>query len=717
MSYKLIVTDKSSVAESLSFAVNATQKNKGYYSGNGYIVTWTNGHLVTLFEPEDYSSKYKKWSLEDLPLLPQKYLYKVIEDSNRYGNYKKRQFELIKALMNSDECELVIAATDASREGELIYRLIARKAECKKPTKRLWLSSLVADDIRDSLSNMKDIKEYNSLFYSAVCRERADWLYGMNLSRYFSTVYSSSLTYGRVQTVVVNMVYERDKEIATFKMFPDNLEPSYFAIVDCGKVQFSLKTDSQRDCDLILSECRHEEAKVVELSKNERNNNTPHLYNLTMLQREANRYLKMTAEHVMSVAQSLYEKQLITYPRTSSLYIKESELSGTITALDNLFHLGIFSALKKELIPDKFDYERIVEEESIKEHSAIVPTNEISADSFLDLTKDERNIFLLISFRLLMAVCPDYFYYAVEVLVQIGTHKFSAKGQEIISYGYRGIEKYFKSSMNFITREISELPPLELGDTLPVLKVQKEERLREPPRHYTDDTLLAAMCNAKNKVESDESVGGLKNGLGTPATRSKIIESMIAKGYISRDEKGALRATSKTIFFMPLIEPELRKPDLTGKWENKLNEIADGEGDPKAFMKEMEDFLVRYICYKKDNPPSKTELKSFEESKYVDRCPLCGAGVIEKEKVYACVNNSKSGDEKCKFFLFKTFNQKDPRPLTIPMLQNLIATGRTEIMSIPNPENPNKPKKFYLVYNRKENKIEWVYIKSGGKRT
>ncbi len=570
--HKLVIAEKPSVAQTIAKVIGAKNRNDGYIEGNGYIVSWCVGHLVSTAPPESYDEKYKKW--DNLPIIPTVWKYEVLPGT-------KKQFGILKKLMNSSKVDSVICATDAGREGELIFRLVYNEAGCKKPIERLWVSSLEDEAIKKGFGNLKSGMEYNNLYQSALCRERADWLVGINATRYFTVKNGNNgvISIGRVQTPTLALIVERDSEIKNFK------KGYYYTVeINCGLFKaVSLKFDVKDLAEAVKNNCQT--AKVKEITKETKTAAPPKLYDLTSLQRDANRMFGFTAQQTLDILQKLYESKLVTYPRTDSRYLTEDMGD---TALDIIN--AITTALDFE-INDEPDVKRVMNNAGVTDHHAIIPTANIKTADLSGLDDNSTKLLYIICARLLTATAPKHEYEVTTVTLSSTGCDFTATGRVIKNGGFKDVEKQFlsmtkgKSNNNEDTENI--LPNISEDMEYPVVPTVVEHETT-PPKHYSEDTLLSAMENAGNNDFIEDCYE--RKGLGTPATRANIIETLIKRGYVERKGKQLISTDkgAKVVFSVPEI---LRSAKMTAEWENELSQIAKDKADSKAFMHHIENFV------------------------------------------------------------------------------------------------------------------------------
>ena len=555
---KLVIAEKPSVALSIAKVIGAKNKKDGYYEGNGYKVSWCVGHLIQMANPDAYDEKYAKWNIDDLPIIPSEYQYEVAKAT-------KKQFNTLKKLMNDKEIDTVINACDAGREGEAIFRLVYLQADCKKKMKRLWISSMEDSAIKDGFDNLKDGKDYDNLFESAQARAIADWLVGMNISRLYSCLYKQNYSVGRVQTPTLSMIVKRDDEIANFKKekyYTVELELDGFTLsterIDSLEVAEQLKN---------LLENRIEIADVIQKEKITK----PDLpFDLTTLQRECNKYFGYSAKQTLDYAQSLYEKKLITYPRTDSRCLTEDMITSTVNNI-----LG----------KNDFDTERIkvvFNSKKVTDHHAIIPTVSSLSEDISKLPESEAKVYRLISNKFHASVGYPLTQNTTKIVAEFDGFEFTSTGNVIKEEGFTKYFKEYKSKKN----EESVLPEVNVGDVLEIKEKEIKEKYTKPPKHFTEDTLLKAMELAGNDA-LEKGVEVEREGLGTPATRAGIIENLIYKEFIERDKKNLI-ATPKGKSLIEIVADNFKSAEMTAQWEMQLSEISQGKTSKKEFLEAIE---------------------------------------------------------------------------------------------------------------------------------
>ena len=566
---KLVIAEKPSVAISIAKVIGARSKKDGYYEGNGYRVSWCVGHLIQMANPDSYDEKYAKWNIDDLPIIPREYKYEVSKAT-------KKQFNTIKKLMNDNEVDTVINACDAGREGESIFRLVYNQANCKKKMKRLWISSMEDSAIKDGFNNLKDGKDYDNLFESAQVRAIADWLVGMNISRLYSCLYNQNYSVGRVQTPTLAMIAKRDDEIASFK------KEKYYT-VELNLNDFTLSTERIDKLEIAedLVKAVGKTITVKDIEKKEKITKPDLPYDLTTLQRECNKYFQYSAKQTLDYAQSLYEKKLITYPRTDSRYLSEDMITSTVNNI-----LG----------KNDFDTERIkviFNSTKVSDHHAIIPTVASLKEDISTLTESEIKLYTLILNKLHASVGYPLIENTTKIIALFENHgdifEFKVSGKVIADEGFTKYLKQYKSKKN----EDIVLPNVNIGDVLEINDKEIKEKYTTAPKHYTEDTLLKAMEVAGNDaLEKDIEVE--RKGLGTPATRAGIIENLICKGFIERDKKNLI-VTEKGKSLIDIVADNLKSAETTAKWEMELSDIASGKASKDKFLNYIEDEIKNTI--------------------------------------------------------------------------------------------------------------------------
>ena len=642
---KLVIAEKPSVGNSIAKVIGANKRRgDGFTEGNGYIVSWCFGHLVALSSPEEYDKRYcKPWKFENLPILPEEFRWTVAEST-------APQFEILKALMLRDDVDELICATDAEREGECVFRYVYYQAGCTKPFKRLWISSMTDEAIRDGFNDLRDGSEYDALYRSGLARNKADWIVGMNATQLFTVKYRNMLSVGRVQTPTLAMLVEREKKIEQFA------SAKYYSVVlNCSKFTAeSDKIEGMTEAEKAVSACGAE-AEVKNVVKEQKNANPPKLYDLTTLQRDANKLYGYTAQQTLDCAQKLYENKLMTYPRTDSNYITEdmeAQAAEMVKLCARVFPFGeSYDSLSCEA-----DVKRLINNDKVSDHHALLPTKEISRYNFDTLTEDCYNVLCLVAARLLCAVAPKHTYDTVTAEMQCGDTLFTAKGKTVVQGGWKQLEADIKANMKGIVADASEedeeeaagtLPPLEVGKTVKVKGTKLAEHKTTPPKRYTEDMLLSAMEHAGNDDYADnEDVE--KKGLGTPATRAAIIETLVKRQYVERKGK-QLIPTDKGRRVIDVVPDNVKSAKMTAEWETTLQRIAKGQASDEEFLSEIVEFTKKLVSDNKTDTARDNNPFRFSKLPVIGKCPKCGKNVYEFQKSYSCEDSRGA----CGFFFMK----------------------------------------------------------------
>ena len=670
MSYKLVIAEKPSVAQSIAKVIGATNKKDGYLEGNGYLVSWCVGHLVELASPECYNKKYEKWRYGDLPILPTDWQYQVSAGT-------RKQFAILKTLMEREDVTSLVEATDAGREGELIFRLVYHQAKCNKPFERLWISSMEDQAISDGFSNLKNGTEYDDLYRAALCRERADWLVGMNATRLFSTLYGQTLNVGRVMTPTLAMIVQREAEIEGFKP-----EPFYKISISCGGVTaVSDRFDKREDAENIFARIKNEHTtQVTKLDETEGKEKAPQLYSLTALQRDANRFLGFTAQQTLDYTQSLYEKKLVTYPRTDSRFLTE-DMEGMLPNL-------------ARKMADKFGYtkswpisvKQVINSSKVTDHHAIIPTVNVADAAFGELPSGEQKVLSLICARLLSALGQPAIKLELAAEFTCAGTVFKVKVKTIKEKGWREIQDWImgKSMQETDSEENEEdqsgntdqlacISELKNGQFYPLQEPKIEEGKTSPKKHFTEDSLLSAMERAGAGDMPDEVE---RKGIGTSATRAATIEKLVRIGFVER--KGSkktkhLTATHKGIALITVMPEQIQSPSMTAEWEQKLLDIEKGSFSGEEFMEEIEGMITELVRTYKIIEDAEVLMHPTLEQ--IGICPCCGKHVVERQKGYACESRD------CNFILWKQnrFFESLGKKMTKQIAGKLLTDGKVQL--------------------------------------
>lgn len=633
MSKFLVIAEKPSVAQSYAKNLSAYKREDGYLEGESCIVSWCLGHLAEYAQPEEYDSKYEKWQFDDLPILPEAWKLKVSKD-------KKKQFEVIKTLMNRSDVEYLVNGCDAGREGELIFQRVYVLAGCRKPVKRLWISSMEDAAIQKGFQTMKSEEEYKNLCMAAVCRAQADWLIGMNGTRAYTTRYFKRLVVGRVQTPTLAMLAERQERIEHFQK-----EAFYKVALTDGKLTVvSENIANEEAAELLAALCNGSTAVVTQMKKERKKSFPPKLYDLTSLQREANRYFGYTAKRTLDMLQELYEEKLVTYPRTDSQFVTE-DMKDSVEELVE----------KMPVLLSFVDYgqlghgiKRVINNAKVSDHHAILPTKEVVEKGIADLPADKKNLMMLICQQLVQATGEEYLYEQTDITVKCQEHDFKARGKIPVQMGFKEVEKAFKQlcvkaePVEEKEKETSIPAGYEEGMRLFPVKAEKTTHYTSPPKPFNEDTLLAAMETAGNKEFDSETE---KKGLGTPATRASIIEKLVSSGYAQRKGKQILPSTEgkELVKVMPEY---LKSAVMTAEWENQLLMMEKGQITDTQFMGEITSLVRKILEVCREIPEE--ERRRFQTAREViGKCPVCGCDVFEGKQNFYCSNRQ------CDFALWK----------------------------------------------------------------
>ena len=664
---KLVIAEKPSVAMSLAAVLGATERKDGYLEGSGYLVSWCVGHLLELAQPETYKEQYAKWRYEDLPILPENWKYEVPKD-------KKTQLALLCRLMKDKRVDSVVCATDAGREGELIFRLVYEYAGCNKPMERLWISSMEDAAIREGFDHLRPGSDYDKLYDAAVCRAGADWLIGINATRLFSVLYGVTLNVGRVMSPTLALLVQRESDIESFIS-----KPFYVPEITCGGFTASGEKMTERsEAEKIRMDCDHNSAFVRSVEKQVKTIQPPRLYDLTTLQRECNRIYGYTAQQTLDYVQSLYEKKLATYPRTDSQYLTK-DMQATAASLilwlrDNMpFGKGCAG---------EPDIDWVTDDSKVTDHHAIIPTVEIARTDLSELPSGERDVLTLIAVRLLCATTQANRFEAVTAMLDCQGYTFTAKGKTILQSGWKEVERIHRMSIRQSETEHREnedaaLPVLKEGQTFETVSASLREGKTSPPKHYTEDTLLSAMetAGAEDMPEDAE-----RKGLGTPATRAATLEKLVSAGFVQRKKK-QLIPTEKGRNLIAVLPDNIKSPILTAEWESMLKQVEHGELSATSFMDQIADMSRTLV--KEHTAPEKCFADLFPSSREtaheaVGVCPRCGAPVYEGKKGFFCNNRE------CCFALWKDnrFFSSKKKSITKSVAAALLKEGRISMSGL-----------------------------------
>ena len=662
----LVIAEKPSVGATIGKVLGASSRRDGYLEGNNYIVSWCVGHLVGLADASSYDERFAKWRYSDLPIVPEEWLFEVPKD-------KQKQFKVLRDLMRDKRVTELVCATDAGREGELIFRLVYKKAGCTKPFKRLWISSLEDSAIREGFAHLRDSGEYDRLYEAALARSKADWIVGINGTRLFSTLYHKKLVVGRVQTPTLAMLVEREGKITTFhkeKYFNVHISKDSLT-ADMEKVK------TEDEAKAIAAACNKKQAVVSSLKKETKTVNPPKLYDLTTFQRESNRYYGFTAQQTLDLVQSLYEKKLLTYPRTDSQFITE-DMESTARQV-----IGIVSRKLPlfEGIAHKPDIGRITNNAKVTDHHAIIPTVQLENQDLTELPESEQKIIRLVAMRLLSATGEKHIYDETSVTLTCEGYEFKAKGKTVVQDGWKSVERCFKETLKSKEKDEPErsLPSLNEKDILSSVDSNVTEHYTSPPKPYTEDSLLSAMETAGNAEFDDDTE---KKGLGTPATRAGIIEKLVNGGFVERKGK-SLVPTKDGNNLVCVLPEQITSPSMTAEWENTLMQIERGNADADKFLSGivgMTSELVKAYPFL-----SEAEANRFDTGREsIGNCPRCGSPVYVGKGNYYCSN------KECSFCMWednKFFTSKKKK-LTKKIAAELLDKGWCRVTGLYTPKRP-----------------------------
>ena len=664
MSCRLVIAEKPSVAQAIAAVLGAREREDGYIRGKDWIVTWCVGHLVELAQAAVYEERFAKWRLEDLPILPERWRYAAAQG-------KKKQLDILRRLLNDKSVDIVICATDAGREGELIFRLVYDFCKCTKPVQRLWTSSMEDSAICDGFEKLRPGADYDSLYRAALCRSQADWLVGINATRLFSCLYGVTLNVGRVQTPTLALLVEREAAIAAFVK-----TPFYTPVLDLtGFIVLGEKMEDCAGADAIRAVCNGKDTAVREIKRQDKNTAPPKLYDLTTLQREANRLFGYTAQQTLDYTQSLYEKKLCTYPRTDSRFLTEDMAPG-LPALVSAVAGNL--AFLPAVLPLPVNADQVINNGKVSDHHAIMPTPTMAKENLNGLPAGERNILHLLAVRLLCAVGEKHIHAETVVTVECAGHLFTAKGRTILREGWKAAEQAFRAVLKEKPREEdtdgTSLPELSEGQVFSSVSASVREGFSSPPKHFTEDTLLSAMesAGAEDAPEYAE-----RKGLGTPATRAGIIEKLVKSGFVARKSK-QLFPTEKGVNLIAVLPNAVKSPHLTAEWEHRLGRIERGELADSKFMEGIATMTRELVSAHVTPDQAHSARFTRPAAPSVGACPRCGSAVTESKKGFFC-----SGRD-CKFALWRDnkFFTSKKKEITKPIAAALLTEGRVFIKGL-----------------------------------
>ena len=690
---KLVIAEKPSVARDIASVLGATQKRNGYLEGNGYQVTWCIGHLVQLANPEEYDETLRRWKMDTLPIMPAQFRYEIVSST-------KSQFQIVQQLIGRSE--EIICATDAGREGQLIFEYVLRLS--KPPgncvIRRLWISSMTDDAIRDGFASLKDNGQYQRLYQSAKCRSEADWLVGINFTRLFTIRYGTKLTVGRVQTPTLALIVERQQAIDNFQAAPYYQLQGHFGSIRAlwhrGNVN---RLEQKEDAVKLQKELTGMDGTVTKLDTSRKNEDRPLLFDLTELQREANRRFGYTAQETLSIAQSLYEKhKFITYPRTDSRYLTtdmKPQIPQLLKKIASVYPESvpfIQQIAAKKLLLDK----RIINDAKVSDHHAIIVTNNIHQYQPQKLTLRENNVLKLIMIRMIVALSGKKVFDETKLEITLDNQKdiFKATGRIIIDEGWTLVERTLSAKPAAAQDETKNdekddkeddqqiLTGIALNQRVHLDKIDIQEKKTTPPKPYTEATLLTAMEKASREIDDKSLKESMKGkGLGTPATRAGINEKLITVGYVERRKKN-LHPTQQGFMFIQLVPESIRQVEMTAQWELQLQEICDGKGNPEQFMKEIRQYVTQTVAENSSMEQVQAVSRKGTLRRVVGKCPKCGQNVIESDKSFYC--DGFRMEHKCNFSLWKNNKYLEARgvTLTADMAEQLLSTGKMQVNNL-----------------------------------
>ena len=667
-SHRLVIAEKPSVAASIAAALGVKEKKDGYIEGGGYLISWCVGHLVELADAAAYGEQYKKWSYESLPILPEEWQYTVAAD-------KEKQFKILKELMHRADVSEVVNACDAGREGELIFRFVYGVAQCNKPMRRLWISSMEDATIKAGFADLKDGRDYDALYASALCRAKADWIIGINATRLFSCLYHKTLNVGRVQTPTLKMLVDRGEAISHFKK-----EKYYHVRLDLsGAEAASERISDKPGADTLKAACEAETAVCVSLTKEKKTAAPPKLFDLTSLQREANKIYGYTAKQTLDLAQTLYEKRLLTYPRTDSAFLTDDmgeTAAKTVTMLSG--KLPFMEGA--EFTPD---VSRTLDSSKVSDHHAIIPTMELAKTDLSTLPESERNILTLVGARLIFAAAAPHTFEAVTAVFSCAGTEFTARGKTVLAGGWKDLERRYRATLKGKPdpedmEEENTLPELSEGQTFESPTAKVTEHFTTPPKPHNEATLLSAMERAGN---GDTDPDAERRGLGTPATRAAVIEKLVKSGFAERKGK-QLIPTQNGAALVSVLPDMLTSPQLTAEWENNLTQIAKGAADAGDFMQRIEAMMRELVKENTAADKSKAVFTGGEEKPSVGKCPRCGSPVHEGKKNFYCSNRD------CAFTMWKNdrFFEERKVAFTPKIAAALLKSGKANVKGLYSPK-------------------------------
>ena len=665
---QLVIAEKPSVAASIAAALGVKEKKDGYIEGGGYLISWCVGHLVELADAAAYGEQYKKWSYESLPILPEEWQYTVAAD-------KGKQFKTLKELMHRADVSEVVNACDAGREGELIFRFVYDVAKCNKPMRRLWISSMEDAAIKAGFADLGDGRDYDALYASALCRAKADWIIGINATRLFSCLYHKTLNVGRVQTPTLKMLVERGEAISHFKK-----EKYYHVRLDLsGAEAASERISDKPGADTLKAACEAETAVCVSLTKEKKTAAPPKLFDLTSLQREANKIYGYTAKQTLDLAQTLYEKRLLTYPRTDSAFLTD-DMGDTAAKTVTMLSGKLPFMEGAEFTPD---VSRTLDSSKVSDHHAIIPTMELAKTDPAALPESERNILTLAGARLIFAAAEPHIFEAVTAVFSCAGTEFTARGKTVLAGGWKDLERRYRATLKGKPdpedmEEENTLPELSEGQTFTSPTAKVTEHFTTPPKPHSEATLLSAMERAGN---GDTDPDAERRGLGTPATRAAVIEKLVKSGFAERKGK-QLIPTQNGAALVSVLPDMLTSPQLTAEWENNLMQIAKGAADAGEFMQRIEAMARELVKENTAADKGKAAFTGGEEKPSIGKCPRCGSPVYEGKKNFYCSNRD------CAFTMWKNDRFFEERKVTFTpkIAAALLKSGKANVKGLYSPK-------------------------------
>ena len=665
---QLVIAEKPSVAASIAAALGVKEKKDGYIEGGGYLISWCVGHLVELADAAAYGEQYKKWSYESLPILPEEWQYTVAAD-------KGKQFKTLKELMHRADVSEVVNACDAGREGELIFRFVYGVAQCNKPMRRLWISSMEDSAIRSGFDNLQDGRDYDALYASALCRAKADWIIGINATRLFSCLYNKTLNVGRVQTPTLKMLVERGEAISHFKK-----EKYYHVRLDLsGAEAASERISDKAGADALKAACEAETAVCVSLTREKKTAAPPKLFDLTSLQREANKIYGYTAKQTLDLAQTLYEKRLLTYPRTDSAFLTD-DMGDTAAKTVSMLSEKLPFMEGAEFAPD---VSRTLDSSKVSDHHAIIPTMELAKTDISTLPESERNILTLAGARLVFAAAAPHIFEAVTAVFSCAGTEFTARGKTVLAGGWKDLERRYRATLKGKPdpedmEEENTLPELSEGQTFTNPTAKVTEHFTTPPKPHNEATLLSAMERAGNE---DTDPDAERRGLGTPATRAAVIEKLVKSGFAERKGK-QLIPTQNGAALVSVLPDMLTSPQLTAEWENNLTQIAKGTAEAGEFMQRIEAMARELVTGNTAADKGKAVFMGGEEKPSIGKCPRCSCPVHEGKKNYYC------SDRECAFTMWKNDRFFEERKVTFTpkIAAALLKSGKANVKGLYSPK-------------------------------